>query len=104
MAADLNMVSRKALIEELNKAGVTILENCELHAVIEKGAILEDREWKKVKVETDTVIIARGFKPQQELFHMLVERGSKFYAIGDCVKPRDIGSAIAEGYHLARRL
>lgn len=104
VALDLNSVSRKALIEELKKAGVTILENCDLHAVVENGAILEDREWKKLLVEIDTVVIARGLKPQRELYERLVEKYPEVYAIGDCVKPRDITSAISEGYHLARRL
>lgn len=104
VASDLNLVSRKALVEELKKANVRILENCELHSIIEKGAILEDREWRKFKVEADTVVIARGLKPNTELYDKLAKEGYKAYAIGDCVNPRDIASAISEGYYLGRSL
>jgi 2-enoate reductase len=104
LALDLNLVNRKALIEELQRAEISIIENSKLQSIEERDVTIEDRKWEKVRIETETVVIAGGFKPQTEIYDNLVEKGFEVYAVGDCVKPRDIRFAISEGYHLARRL
>jgi len=104
LAGDLNLVNRKALVEELEKAQVEVLENSQIHSIVEGGATVEDRECKKTRIQVDTVVVARGLKPNLELYNRVVEMGYEAYAIGDCSKPGDIGSAIREGYHLGRRL
>ena len=104
LAADLNLVNRKAVVEEIEKAQVEVVENSEIHSIVEGSSTVEDREGKKTKIEVDTVVVARGLKPNLELYNRVVEMGYEAYAIGDCGKPGDIGSAIREGYHLGRRL
>jgi 2-enoate reductase len=104
VAADMNMVNRQALIEEIGKAHVAVVENYELHSIVKKGAVLVDREWKKLTIEADTVVIARGIESDRKLYGQMEQKGYEVYAIGDCSKPGDIESAVRDGYHLGRRL
>ena len=104
LAGEVNLVNRQALTEELGKAQVGVIEHSELDSIMDGGAILVDREWRKTTVEVDTVVIARGIKPNLDLYDQLVKKGFVVHAIGDCNKPADIGAAVRQGYHLARRL
>jgi 2,4-dienoyl-CoA reductase-like NADH-dependent reductase (Old Yellow Enzyme family)/thioredoxin reductase len=104
LAGDLNLVSRKALVEELEKTGVEVLENNHIHSVVGDGVMVENVEGKKTRIEVDTVVVARGLRPNLGMYNCVSDMGYEAYAIGDCRKPGDIGYAIREGYHLGRRL
>ena len=54
--------------------------------------------------EADTVIYAVGQKPLMEESEALRDCAKEFYAIGDCIVPKDIWTATTNAYYIARDL
>jgi len=88
---------RNRLIEK----GVYIYQNCPVAEIRAEGIyIVFNNDLTFLKV--DTVILAVGVKPEQEMGEELKQRGLEVYQIGDCVEPRDVMWAIREAAEIAR--
>ena len=86
------------LIKQLDDHGVTILMNHRIQKITSEGAHSADHLF-----EADTVVLAVGMNPIQKIpVEVLEEKVPEVYAIGDCVSPRHVMSAIWEGYRKAR--
>ena len=104
VALDLENRSRQALLQILKERKVKILTNRKL-AVIEKGgATLTDNNQDQMHQAADSVILAMGLKPNQDLFKPLKEVFKEFYVIGDCLEPRKIYQAVHEGSFVGRAI
>ena len=90
------------LMKLLDDANVKILTGIEVEEITDKGIIIVDKENKTRTIEADTIVFARGMKPNRELVEALQDRLPEVYAIGDCVEPRKILNAIWEGFRTAR--
>jgi len=104
LALDLEPRSRSALVELLRERGVEILTNWKLEKIDDDGVLLVDRDWKKLKIAPESVILALGLGSNQELLKPLRENFSEVYAIGDCVEPRKIYQAVHEGAFAGRAI
>lgn len=67
-------------------------------------ALEYEKDGKTVTVEADTVIVASGFRSNNQLEDELWGKVANIRTIGDAVKPGKIISATKEGYHFARVL
>ena len=101
IAADVFDESRKLLLLQMDKFGVTQLLESKVTEFTDGGVIIETRSGKK-KIKVDTVVLALGLRPETRLLDELCQTGRKVVAIGDCVAPRKILEAIWEGYRRAR--
>jgi 2-enoate reductase len=63
-----------------------------------------DRDGKKQRIKADTVVLALGSHPDMSLYESL--RGGNWIltSIGDCVKARNVSSAISDAAQLERQL
>jgi 2,4-dienoyl-CoA reductase-like NADH-dependent reductase (Old Yellow Enzyme family)/NADPH-dependent 2,4-dienoyl-CoA reductase/sulfur reductase-like enzyme len=104
LATDLEMRSRLALLQLLQERGVKILTHWKLEKIDNGYVHLLGRDWKRKEVATDSVVLALGMTPNQELVKPLREKFSDLYVIGDCVKPRKIYQAIHEGAFAGRAI
>lgn len=102
LAMDLDPRSRTVLLQLLRERGVEILTNWKFEKLYEGGILLVNRDWKKLEVAADTVVLATGLVPNKELLIPLKEGFSEVYAIGDCVEPRKIYQAIHDGAFVGR--
>lgn len=59
-----------------------------------------DGAGKEKSITADTVILAMGARPDDELMKSLKERGLPVFAVGDCVEPRKAIDAIQEGFSI----
>ena len=50
--------------------------------------------------EADTIVLAAGSTPDKKLYQETKGKVSNTYLAGDCVEPRTIRDAIAEGYRI----
>jgi len=103
-----NLISRRAigrgvernvyltLRERLIEKGVHLYPHCPVVEIRENGlyAVL-DREL--LFFETDTVILAVGFRSENSLSEELKGCVEEYYQIGDCLQPRNLMHAIREG-------
>ncbi|MFH2075851.1 MAG: hypothetical protein ABIJ57_10995, partial [Pseudomonadota bacterium] len=58
----------------------------------------------KKTLPADAVIIAYNRKPCKGLFEALKGKVKELYEIGDCVKPRDIASAVDDGTYVGVKI
>ncbi len=91
------------LRERLVEHGVVIYANSPVLEISEKGIYFA---WEKELefVPADTIVLAVGLKPENNLAEELKRIVPEFYAIGDCVEPRNALEAINEGAEIARKI
>jgi 2-enoate reductase len=96
------------LLDLLKFHKVDIMTNFSLFEVIDKGAIVIDKDSRKETLPADTIIIAAGLAPEQGIYHSLL--GKKIanlyliYLIGDAREAKSIMNAIWDAYEVARTI
>jgi pyruvate/2-oxoglutarate dehydrogenase complex dihydrolipoamide dehydrogenase (E3) component len=68
----------------------------------EKGMVVEDCGGAVRTIEADTVIYSVGQKPLRDEAQALNDCAPEFYALGDCVTPRNIFAATQAAWTIAR--
>jgi 2,4-dienoyl-CoA reductase-like NADH-dependent reductase (Old Yellow Enzyme family)/thioredoxin reductase len=94
---DMELYTKIFMLQRLKKAGVAVRENIRVDEITEKGVIA-----KKNLFEADSVIIAVGLKPANDVYASLKGKFQELYAIGDSVRPRRLLDAVHEGARVAR--
>ncbi|MFC1980879.1 FAD-dependent oxidoreductase [Chloroflexota bacterium] len=87
---------RRVLRNRLSEANVRIIDQA-LVVQIKKDGVGISKDGKIEFLKADTVVLAVGAQPENKCIEELKGAASQVYAIGDCVEPRDIMSAIHEG-------
>jgi NADPH-dependent 2,4-dienoyl-CoA reductase/sulfur reductase-like enzyme len=101
---DTDKVTKKAikyLLQE-NKIGVHL--GFKFQSIVHNGVIATNHEGEEILFAGNTVVLSLGMKSNNSLMKKLEENNIKFYAIGDCVKPRKIYDAIYEANIVTRNL
>ena len=84
------------MMDEFVKYGVYMYPNSRVYSITEKGVnIVYNGELLFLKA--DSVVIAVGSKPEDELSRQIEKLVPEIYMIGDCVEPRNSWAAIHEG-------
>ncbi|MBI2832446.1 MAG: FAD-dependent oxidoreductase [Chloroflexi bacterium] len=105
LAPDMEAFLRKWLLFELwPELGIKVIGNSTFKAVTEEGLIVTDRASNDKLIRGDTVVFALGLSPVKDLAESLKPMGIEYYEVGDCVKPRQIVDAIAEGAAIGCRI
>ena len=87
-------IPREELLKRLEKKGVKILTNCKAIS-IEKGAVtIENKEGEKQQLIADSVIVATGNCPVNELFRSLKDSVGEIYLVGDAQQSGNLGAAL----------
>jgi 2-enoate reductase len=98
LAHDMVWGNALELIKLLDDHHVTILMNHRVNRITERGV-----DSTNVHLDADTVVLAVGMESRREFSaESLMNKIPEVYAIGDCVAPRHVMSAIWEGYRTAR--
>lgn len=95
---------RRELLDRLATKGVALLTSAQCQKVSPGKLDIVTREGEALTIEVDTVILAAGARPNQELLQALNGKVPEVYAAGDCVEPRTIMEAMADGWRVARNL
>jgi 2-enoate reductase len=85
----------------LNK--VDILTGADIREITGEGIIVKSGGPEKT-IKADTVVIATGLKPDDELYKTLKGQFSNVYIVGDSREPRNIMGAIWDGFEVGRTL
>ena len=102
VAMDMNLFSRFYLLDKLAELGVEVLTNITAEEITDEGVVAVDMSKNRRVIEADTVILAVGFRSNNELEEKLKGEVPELYNIGDCVKPGKILGAIHGGARVAR--
>jgi 2,4-dienoyl-CoA reductase (NADPH2) len=82
---------------------ITVLLNTRAVEITAAGVVVEAADGKKT-LPADAVIIAYNRKPCKGLYEALKGKVKELYEIGDCVKPRDIASAVDDGTYVGVKI
>jgi len=93
---------RKPLLDILNKKGIrTVLGVQRYREILPKGIGLIDRDGKELFLETDSIVLASGARPDNTLVELLRGKSFRLFEAGDCLEPRRLLEAIHEGANAA---
>jgi 2,4-dienoyl-CoA reductase-like NADH-dependent reductase (Old Yellow Enzyme family)/thioredoxin reductase len=104
LALDLENRSRVALLHLLKERRVSTFLNWRLERIEEGSVLLSDRDRNRKEVGTDSVILALGLRPNQDLVEPLRKNFAEVQVIGDCLEPRKIYQAVHEGAFAGRTI
>ncbi len=97
---DIGISTRWVVMKNISRLGISVIDQARVKYVSEKGVVIE-RDGQESLVPADTVVLAVGSRPVNELADQLGGRVQNLYVIGDALKPRKITEAIREGFELA---
>ena len=98
IATDVNARSKPFLLKDLTEHSVRLYLNSTVKEVLADGLRIEKEGREEEIGPFDTVILAVGVEPCNELRSKLEGKVSRLITIGDAVSPRKALEAIAEGY------
>jgi len=104
IAKDIGLGPKYFLMDRFFHHGVNIITNSPVKEITQDGAIIETPEGEKTLSGFDTIIIAVGTSPVNELAEAIKGVVDEVYVVGDAKKPRKALEAIAEGYEAAINL
>ncbi|GAI56383.1 unnamed protein product, partial [marine sediment metagenome] len=104
LAAGMERWHKQYLLERLDLLGATILTKTKAEAVQEEGLVVSTEAGQKQVLAADTIVLATGATPNQELYRELAGKVSEIYLVGDCVEPRRILEATAEGFLVSQAI
>jgi len=83
------------------KNGVKVFTEAELKRIEEKTAVIQQGN-EEITLPVETIILAVGAEPNDGLSEELSSSGLPVMKVGDCVEPRRIIDAVAEGFRAGR--
>ena len=99
IARDLPRRYRMLVIKRLGDDGVKAIIGAKTEEITNKGVTVKSVDGTRF-IETDTVVLAIGEKPNPELYSKLNGKVSDLYIIGDCLKPGKLMDSIHQGAYV----
>jgi NADPH-dependent 2,4-dienoyl-CoA reductase/sulfur reductase-like enzyme len=88
----------------LKAKGVQILTSTKAIRFEKESLWVEDSEGKKKLEGFDSIVVALGSAPDNELAESVRDKVSELYVIGDASKPREVMEALLEGEEVALKI
>jgi len=104
VARDTSLVSKIKLLEMLHEGGVQFRMEVKIEEITGKGIIVSNKAGIRNEIVADTIVLSLGVKPMRERAEGFRGLAKEFYMIGDCVRPRNLMSAIHEGFNIAAEM
>jgi pyruvate/2-oxoglutarate dehydrogenase complex dihydrolipoamide dehydrogenase (E3) component len=102
LAQDVEARSRPLLLERLVRLGVEIIPCCKLLSIEGAEARVRHEEQDRI-LGADTIVLAVGTEPNNDLEAKLPAGRWKILSIGDCRTPGNIKEAIHQGFWETRK-
>jgi len=103
LALDMELFNRHLLLQRLKEKKITTLMETTFEGVAEEGIAVSDAHGKRT-LKAESIVLAIGSKPNNELAKALKGKVENLYVVGDCVEPRKSLEAIHEGSWAARQI
>ncbi|TET67448.1 MAG: FAD-dependent oxidoreductase, partial [Dehalococcoidia bacterium] len=104
IAAGVGPCLRPFFLDRLSEKSVTLLTEIRYNEVTPSGLVIMTKEGKKKTIEADTIVLAAGSIPDKKLYEDIRGKVPEVHCVGDCVAPRTIRDAIADGYHIGLQI
>jgi len=104
MALGVGPSLRTFFLNRLAEKGVTLLTGIRYHEVTPDGLVVTTEAGERKTIAADTIVLAAGANPNRKLQEELKGKVPEIHLVGDCVEPRTIRDAIADGFRIARQI
>jgi 2,4-dienoyl-CoA reductase (NADPH2) len=104
ICADVEMLNRKLLMKRLAEMQPTLITDAEIVQIDKEKVIYLDEKKKENTLSCEAVILAAGYRPDEDLIISKRYSAIESHFIGDCQAPRGIYAAIMEGNHIGLRI
>jgi len=102
IAAQMAIPRRWRVLYFLRERGVSLIKDVKVKEIMEHGVTYVTKEEDEKTVEADSVILAIGTVPDQDLFEKVKSFCPEVHLIGDCSEIGYIQGAMADGARIAR--
>jgi 2-enoate reductase len=97
--------NRNMLLDMLAFHQVPILTDTTLREVLDDAILVSEKQGDTRRIDCDTVVLAVGLKADAQLYQSLAGRYPRLlYAIGDCREPKNIMTAVWDGFEVGRTI
>ncbi|MGQ9653697.1 MAG: FAD-dependent oxidoreductase, partial [Thermodesulfobacteriota bacterium] len=100
---DIGLSTRWSILQDLERYGVKIVTEATAKEILPDGVVME-REGKTEKISCDSVVLAMGSRPVQDLHEELAGIVPEIHVVGDAKGPRKALDAVWEGYDVGRSI
>jgi len=105
MASKMYPSNRHALLGRLKEKGVTLIGGVKAYeAITEEGLAIIDGQGERRTLKADTIVLATGAVPEDNLATAIEGKVGEVHLAGDCAQPRRILDAINDGVRLGREV
>jgi 2,4-dienoyl-CoA reductase (NADPH2) len=87
----------------MRQAGINAYNDCDIEEVNDEGIIVKSYDGYRWPVPCDTVIIAER-EANTSLKQVVQSEGIELFVIGDALVPRNLSSAVHDGYRIGMRI
>jgi len=100
VAGVMPLALRRMLLARLDYMKVTVLTSVKCQEFMKGSLLINNKEGQEETIAFDAVVIAAGGSPNQTLMEGLKGTVPEVYCAGDCVEPRGIAEAMADGHRI----
>jgi 2,4-dienoyl-CoA reductase (NADPH2) len=87
----------------MRQNGITAYNDCDIEEITDEGIVVKSYDGVRWPVQCDTIVISdRG--PNESLKKAVQSEGIELFVIGDALIPRNLSSAVHDGYRVGMRL
>ncbi len=104
IALDLPPHSRVFLEERLEEKEVEVFTSTKVIRLDKAGLMVEGPQGPRLLGEFDSIVVAMGSIPNDELVEIVKKKTPETYVVGDAAKPREILEALVEGEEVALKI
>jgi 2-enoate reductase len=101
IAEEAGLAPRSTLLDLLRRGGVKFMAEVKLEEITDDGVIVVDKEWNRIEIPADTVVLSFGYVSRSETVDTFKELAPEVYVIGDCKNPKNLMAAIHDGFNVA---
>ena len=99
---DSDVLNKLFFVHRLGELDVHLQAERTVTAITPEGVVVKDPNGAEALIPAETVVLALGYEPNDELVCGFAGTSHcQVYAVGDCVAPRRIVDAVAEGARVA---
>ena len=95
---------RAFFLERLEAKGVTLLTGVKYEEASSAGLVVTTAEGERKTFGASAIVLAAGAIADRRLYEEISGKLPEVYAVGDCVEPRKIRDAVAEGYSVGLKI
>jgi len=105
MATSVTPWLKRWLLDTLYHNGAMMLPGVTYEEITGTGLTVTTEEGNRVELEADTIVLAAGAVPDEDIFNALQgESKSAIHRVGDCIKPGNVHSAIHSATEIGRKI